>query len=163
MNSRLTRGLIVVGALLVLGSVNYSIYAKERIKREGEVVYLELAPVDPRSLMQGDYMALQFAVADALRIRHAAADKVRFSGGYSAAMRVDDRRIAKLVENDAGGSVRIRYRVRKGQIWLGTNAYFFEEGAAQRFAGAHYGEFRVDRNSGEAVLVGLRGPNLERL
>jgi uncharacterized membrane-anchored protein len=163
MNSRLIRGLIVLGALLVLGSVNYSIYAKERIKREGDVVYLELAPVDPRSLMQGDYMALQFAVADALRTRHATADEVQFSGSYTAAMRVDARRIARLVENEAGGSVRIRYRVRKGQIWLGTNAYFFEEGAAQRFDGARFGEFRVDRQSGEAVLVGLRGQDLERL
>jgi uncharacterized membrane-anchored protein len=163
MNSRLVRGLIVVGALLVLGSVNYSIYAKERIKREGEIVYLELAPVDPRSLMQGDYMALQFAVTDALRTRRATADDVQFSGSYTAAMRVDDRRIATLAENETVGSVRIRYRVRSGQIWLGTNAYFFEEGAAQRFAGARYGEFRVDRNSGEAVLVGLRGQDLERL
>jgi uncharacterized membrane-anchored protein len=163
MNSRLTRGLIVVGALLVLGSVNYSIYAKERTKREGEIVFLELVPVDPRSLMQGDYMALQFAVADGIRMRRATAEKEQFTGSYTAAMRVDGRRIATLAENETDGSVRIRYRVRSGQIWLGTNAYFFEEGAAQRFAGARYGEFRVDRNSGEAVLVGLRGGDLERL
>lgn len=163
MNPAFTRGLIVAGALLVLGSVNYSIYAKERIKRAGETVYLELAPVDPRSLMQGDYMALRFAMADGIRTREATADKKQFSASYTVAIDVDDSRIATLGEKGADGSLRIRYRVRRGEIWLGTNAYFFEEGSAPRFVGARYGEFKVDRDSGEAVLVGLRGKDLERL
>ncbi|XOT97907.1 GDYXXLXY domain-containing protein, partial [Alcaligenes pakistanensis] len=29
----------------------------------GQTVLLELAPVDPRSLMQGDYMSLNFALS----------------------------------------------------------------------------------------------------
>ena len=48
-------------------------------------------------------------------------------------------------------------------VWLGTNAFFFEEGTAERFNGARYGEFRVDRTSGEAVLVGLRNDRLAAL
>jgi len=39
----------------------------ERILSDGRVLLLELAPVDPRSLMQGDYMALQFAAVDDIR------------------------------------------------------------------------------------------------
>jgi uncharacterized membrane-anchored protein len=31
-----------------------------------------------------------------------------------------------------------------------------QEGEAARYQGARYGEFRVDHESGEAVLVGLR-------
>lgn len=163
MNARLTRGLIAAGALLVLGGINYSIYAKERIKRDGEIVYLELAPVDPRSLMQGDYMALRFVVANSIRTRRATAEKEQFSSNRTVAMHVDGRRIATLGENGADGSLQLRYRVRNGEIWLGTNAYFFEEGTASRFVGARYGEFRVDRDSGEAILVGLRGADLEPL
>jgi len=34
---------------LVLLAVDGSIVAKERIRRDGTLVYLELAPVDPRS------------------------------------------------------------------------------------------------------------------
>src|SRR5690606_12350338 len=44
------RALIVLGLVLVLGGVNYAIYGKERIVRNGETIFLELAPVDPRSL-----------------------------------------------------------------------------------------------------------------
>ena len=59
----ITRVLIVLGALIVLASLNVSILGKERLKRDGQVTYLELAPRDPRSLMQGDYMALRFRLA----------------------------------------------------------------------------------------------------
>jgi uncharacterized membrane-anchored protein len=51
---RLTRVLIAVGAAIVLAAVNLSILGKEGIKRDGVAIYLDLAPIDPRSIMQGD-------------------------------------------------------------------------------------------------------------
>lgn len=145
MKASITRGIIVAAAVVVLVAVNGSIAAKERIKTHGERIFLELAPVDPRSLMQGDYMALRFAIADQLST----------DASGSAALRVDARGVATLDPEPRVGGLRIRYRIRNGAVWLGTNAYFFEEGAAERYNGARYGEFRVDRDSGEAVLVGL--------
>jgi len=53
--------------------------------------------------------------------------------------------------------------LRNERVWLGTNAYFFEEGSAERFENARFGEFRLDRESGEAVLVGLRDGELKAL
>jgi uncharacterized membrane-anchored protein len=147
-----TRAILLAGAILVPGAVNGSIVAKERIKTSGERVYLELAPVDPRSLMQGDYMALRFALANQMSATE--------SG--TAPLSVDERGIATFNQNPGPGDLRIRYRLRNGQIWLGTNAYFFEEGNAERYQGARYGEFRIDRDSGEAVLVALVDENLRR-
>jgi uncharacterized membrane-anchored protein len=164
MNARWIRGLIALGALLVLGALNFAILGKERIKREGEVVYLPLAPVDPRSLMQGDYMALRFAIAQQLERDNEKAvlppreGEVRF-----VQVARDAQGIASPGSAQAPGSLRLRYRIRDGHVWLGTNAFFFEEGAADRFTGARYGEFRVDRTSGEAVLVSLRGADLRAL
>ncbi|HEV7609008.1 MAG TPA: GDYXXLXY domain-containing protein [Steroidobacteraceae bacterium] len=145
MNTAFARRLLIVAVVLVLAAVNWSIFAKERIKTNGDRIFLALAPVDPRSLMQGDYMALRFDIANAI---HAGV-----SG--SAPLHVDANRVATLDANPNAGGLRIRYRVRNGQVWLGTNAYFFEEGSAERYSGARYGEFRIDRASGEAVLVGL--------
>ncbi len=158
------RGLIVLGALLVLGAVNIAVVGKERIKRDGELVYLPLAPVDPRSLVQGDYMALRFAMADAIERRNAA-DPHRMRNGEVAfaLVKLDDRQIASLSDDPAAASIKLRYRIRDGRVWLGTNAFFFEEGKGERFRGASYGEFRVDRESGEAVLVGLRSNTLAAL
>jgi uncharacterized membrane-anchored protein len=53
--------------------------------------------------------------------------------------------------------------VRGGKAWLGTNAFFFQEGDAARYQPARYGEFRVDRDGGEAMLVGLRDQQLRPL
>ena len=153
MKSVLTRALLLVAALAVLVAVNGSILAKERIKTHGMRIFLELEPVDPRSLMQGDYMALRFAFADNLSV----------DSGGTAALKLDERGVATLDPDPAKGGLRMRYRLRNGRVWLGTNAYFFEEGTAERYAGARYGEFRLDRDSGEAVLVGLRGENLDPL
>jgi uncharacterized membrane-anchored protein len=153
MRARWTRIVIAAGALAVLGAVNGSIVAKERIKTHGERIYLALAPVDPRSLMQGDYMALRFVVADQIPTEE--------SGTWP--LRVDERGIAVFVADQKAAGLRIRYRVRNGRVWLGTNAYFFEEGTAEQYANAAFGEFRVDRESGEAILVGLRDAQLNAL
>lgn len=157
MNATWIRGLIALGALLVLGAVNFAIVGKEHIKRDGEVAYLALAPVDPRSLMQGDYMALRFALVRELESADAKTGGPQHEGETRfARVALDAQRVARLAGSDAPAPLRLRYRIRDGRVWLGTNAFFFEEGAAERFAGARYGEFRVDRASGEAVLVGLR-------
>ena len=148
-----SRYLLIAAVLLVLGAVNASIFSKERIRTNGERIFLVLAPVDPRSLMQGDYMALRFEIAN----------NIHATESGSAALYVDDRGVATLSPSTDANDLRIRYRVRNGQIWLGTNAYFFEEGDAERYQGARYGEFRIDRESGEAVLVGLRDQDLKPL
>jgi uncharacterized membrane-anchored protein len=153
MSVRSFRILLIVAVVLVLGTVNWSVFGKERIRTSGERIFLALAPVDPRSLMQGDYMALRFAIADQI--------DPQVSG--SAPLLVDARGVATLNADSSAESLRIRYRLRNGLVWLGTNAYFFEEGSAQRYAGARYGEFRVDRESGEAVLVGLADQDLKKL
>ena len=54
---------VIAAGVLMLAAVNWGIYSRERLLAEGRVVMLELAPVDPRSLMQGDYMTLNFQLA----------------------------------------------------------------------------------------------------
>ena len=93
MKSVLTRALLLVAALAVLVAVNGSILAKERIKTNGMRIFLELAPVDPRSLMQGDYMALRFAIAD----------KLSSDSGGTAALKLDERGVATLDPDPAQG------------------------------------------------------------
>lgn len=158
------RSLIVLGVSLVLVTVNVAMLHKERIRQDGEVVYLPLAPVDPRSMMQGDYMALRFAMAAEIERQNMAGKRLARSGEVAfAAVKLDDRRIATLVDDPSSASIKLRYRIRHGHVWLGTNAFFFEEGTGERFSTARYGEFRVDRESGEAVLVGLRNDALVAL
>lgn len=86
MSDKVSRAVIAAAVLLVLAAVNGSIVAKERIKTHGEIILLELAPVDPRSLMQGDYMALRFDLAQQI-----SPDK-----GGLAPLILDENRVARL-------------------------------------------------------------------
>ena len=156
--------------VLVLAAVNYSIVQKEEHLASGRAVYLELAPVDPRSLMQGDYMALRFQMADRARSEIAGAAVAREfpktrDGRIVATL--DARSVASFKRLDDGsplapGEIYLRYRVREGEMKFATNAYFFREGTAQRYEPARYGEVRVSED-GEILLTGMRGKNLEPL
>ncbi len=150
------RAVAVIAGVIVLAVVNWNIAARERLVSEGRVVLLALAPVDPRSLMQGDYMALRFAVgAQAL-------DAARTTGHADGRMvvAVAQDGVATFRRIDDGGALaadeaRIRYRVRDRDARIATNAFFFEEGRAADYAQARFGELRV-ADDGEAILTGLR-------
>jgi uncharacterized membrane-anchored protein len=159
------KAIAVMAGVLLLAAVNWGIYARERLLADGRVVLMELAPVDPRSLMQGDFMALRFKVAS----------EVLQAGGSSNApaengrivVKLDERGVGSYVRRDGGGplgqgEVALVYRIRNGQVKFATNGFFFQEGSAQDYQRARYGEFRV-APSGDLLLARLRGENLERL
>jgi uncharacterized membrane-anchored protein len=159
-----TRVLLLLGAAMVFGVVNWKVAGKERLRSSGQTVFLELAPVDPRSLMQGDYMALNFRLAR--DISSEITGKVE-SAGNVAVLKLDERRIGQLnrVQREGTlnpGEMRFRFRIRNDAVWLGTNAFFFHEGDAERYRLARYGEFRVNED-GDAMLVDLRDQNLQKM
>ncbi|MDZ7804196.1 GDYXXLXY domain-containing protein [Thiohalophilus sp.] len=162
--------LLTLVVALVL--VNGAIYNKEQHLAHGQVVYLELAPVDPRSLMQGDYMALRFQLARSL---YADLPKVKSEHGRQpveagdgyVVVSLGERNIAtyrglyqdqKLAENER----LLYYRVRQGRVKFATNAFYFQEGRAGIYEPARYGRFRVDEQ-GELLLVGLHDEQLAPL
>jgi len=153
----------IIAGLIVLGAVNWGIYERERLLAEGQVVLLELAPVDPRSLMQGDYMALRFKVVDDAFGRGRAKD---VKDGRIV-VKLDSRNVAAYVRRDDGaplaaGEAVLRYRVRNDEVKFATNAFFFQEGHAKYYGNARYGEFR-SAPDGEVILTALRGGKLETL
>ena len=153
----------LVAGLAILALANHSIYSRERLIAEGRIALLELAPVDPRSLMQGDYMALRFRIANEISGRKA---QEGFVDGR-VVLQVDERGVARFSRLDDGtplaaNELHIRYRVRGDEVKFATNAYFFQEGTAKEYERARYGEFRVAPD-GECLLTGMRGEKLERL
>lgn len=161
-SAKWSRVVIVATMLLILAVVNGAIWQKERQLSEGEVVYLELAPVDPRSLMQGDYMALNFELSNdiqrALQSRHDG-DTLKARDGH-AVVRLDEQGIGHFQRLADGQSTlenderRLHYRLRNGQVRFATDAFFFQEGHAERYESARYGQFRVNAK-GEPLLVAL--------
>lgn len=150
------KAIVVLAGVAILVLVNVVVMQRERLLADGRVVFLELAPVDPRSLMQGDYMALAFADA----VARPPADITLPTAGV-AIVALDARNVAAFARLDDGAPLaadeaRLRFtgRTSDGGLDFGTDAFFFQEGDADRYAQARYGVFRVDE-AGNAVLVGL--------
>ncbi|WP_341357055.1 GDYXXLXY domain-containing protein [Rossellomorea sp. y25] len=54
---------IILIILLQAGWVGYQVYSNETLLKNGETIVLELQPVDPRSLLQGDYVELNYTIS----------------------------------------------------------------------------------------------------
>jgi uncharacterized membrane-anchored protein len=162
MNKIIRQVILFCVALVIFGVVDNQVYRKEMTLASGQIMLLELAPLDPRSLMQGDYMAL----------RYVASRTVEQEGGGGRdghlVMSVDENNVATLRRvHEPGqplgaGEHLLRFRKRGKGIRLGAESFFFQEGAGAQYEKAKYGELRVD-DAGNSVLVGLRGKDLERL
>ncbi|MEO1543440.1 MAG: GDYXXLXY domain-containing protein, partial [Pseudomonadota bacterium] len=159
-------GLLVVASVAMAGAVNAAvIWDKEQILANGRQVFVALAPADPRSIIQGDYMNLRFELPRTPRQsrRTTSAPKLKW-----AVATLDSRQVATIdklvaeVEGIKSGQIILNLKTRKGRPVLGTDAYFFKEGTAKKFQDARFGEFRVDA-SGEAILVGLADEDLKPL
>ncbi|CZZ87667.1 membrane protein [Bordetella trematum] len=140
---------VLGGLVLVLGVCNVTIYQREQVLAQGEVMILELAPVDPRSLMQGDYMALRFGAANFVAEQRDSQRGDAALDGYLVLAK-DAEGVARPLRLQAEptplapGEQALRYRVRQDGVRLITNAYFFPEGQGEHFARARYGEIRLD-------------------
>lgn len=151
------RILVLIIAVLILGTINVAIYQQEQLLASGTALLLELAPVDPRALIQGDYMALRYKIAEEASRQ---VNKTRVTDGHLVVLR-DKNQVAHFKEIYDGKTplqVReylLRFRKRGNEIRLGAESFFFQEGQAQYYGQARYGELRVTP-TGESLLVGLR-------
>ena len=145
--------------IIVLLTVNGLIVKKEYTLAHGRTVLLELAPRDPRSLMQGDYMVVRYAMA-----REVPQDQLGDKGHLIIA--IDEYNLGSFVRVHEGeplqeGEYLLGYRNRGG-LWLGAESFMFQEGDVALYSRAQYGELKLD-SSGTSVLVGLRDNDLEPL
>ncbi len=154
-------GLAAAAGLLL---VNIGIAQKERLIASGEPLFLELAPVDPRSLMQGDFMRLNFSV-----LAQAGAPAPRPGAERPLlVLRRDARGIGQFVRVFGAGPALasderlLELSPKDGRWTVVSDAWFFKEGEAARWQAARYAELRV-LPDGRALLVGLRGPELRPL
>ena len=159
-----SRGAILAGGVLVLVVANVGIWQKEDVIRDGQPIFVALAPVDPRSLMQGDYMRLNFSLPTPAPDVQAGLLRAQRP---QVVMRRDARGVATPVRLDKGGvlapdELRMELTPQDGRWILVTDAWFFTEGEGKRWAPARFGEFRVNAQ-GQALLVGLRGADLQPL
>lgn len=148
------RIIFLLNLILFFAVFNWMIIQKENTIKNGTLVLLELYPLDPRSLMQGDYMGLRYEMTG----RWWSENKVD-SRGYCI-VKMGKNNIAsydRLEKTNAGlaeDEVAIKYYASSNIVKIGAESFLFEEGQAETYDQAKYGGLRV-ASDGAAVLVGL--------
>lgn len=153
---------ILVNLALLLLYFNYSVAKKEEILQNGQLILLELAPVDPRSLMQGDYMELRYKIAAEIHTDSIA------RRGYCV-VRLGPKNVANLVRFQKEATplsldeIAIGYTTpHKWSLEIGAESFFFQEGQGKKYEEAKYGGIMVD-HAGNSILVGLYDKDLKAI
>ncbi len=157
------KGLLIgINLILLLAYINYSVLSKEKLLHNGKMIFLELAPADPRSLMQGDYMWLRYKILENIRTEGIP------NRGYCI-ISVDNKSIARFIQIQSDGKplkgdqLLLAYRATKNQgMRIGAESFFFEEGQGIKYEKARYGGLRLD-GDGDSILEGLYDENLRKI
>lgn len=155
---------VAVCALLALGLVNGLIWQKEDLIAHGRPVFVSLAPADPRSLIQGDFMRIAYALPSPTveGLVGPWQQRPRVEGAIDARGVLGPARELAPGEAPTPGRQVLELSPVNGRWTLVSDAWYFEEGQEPVFRQAAYGEFRV-MPDGRALLVGLADKDLRRL
>ena len=148
---------ILVGSLVTLVVVNGAIWQKQDLIAHGKPIFMALLPVDPRSLMQGDYMQLRFAALDASTLpllSDMGGQRVHLAVQLDTRGVVTTQRLYTAGQPLAPNEMLLQLSPKNGAWVVVTDAWYFKEGEHDRFQKAAFGEFRV-LPDGRALLVGM--------
>ncbi len=167
-----TMGLVGAFVICLLGAVNYKVQQFEDVLATGKSIILEIAPVDPRSLMQGDYMTLHYAILDDLQSRtELLSDELKEEGQQAyLLLKLDANNLAGLCAvsrtppsdfADCTPDVYLPVKYGYWRMRLPSQDYFFAEGKGAYYAQAQYAEYRF--KNGIVLLARLLDKNLQGL
>ena len=152
--------LVGVFVIALLGAVNYKVQQFEDVLATGKPVVLKIAPVDPRSLMQGDYMVLNYAILSEFQQSQFSSESNETTGidelspsGKKAYILVhlDKNHVATLCEAQSEiptdfkhctPNVYLPIRYKGWLPELPSQDYFFAEGKGEYYAQSEYAEYR---------------------
>lgn len=160
--NRAWRWISIAGLVLILAAANYTIWQRQQVVDNGRLMLLDLRPVDPRSLMQGDYMVLRYA-----RTLFPEGNRKDMPRSGAFLVKLDENNVATFSRLDTDGPLAeneawLQYKLvdKNGEMHLGAESFFFQEGRANEFNRARYGALRVGPD-GKSVLVGLANEQFE--
>ena len=151
-------------------------------------IYVRLKPVDPRSMIQGDYMALNYhlyfgglppvmELTDARVAEHAASENLQrayFLNQQSVMSYVQLDAQRRVIRTSFKPDVLTAYPNASAKLMLknpkntfeglypAASSFLFAEGLEPCYRDAQFAELKVQEN-GQPLLVGLVGENLQKL
>ncbi|MCM1129015.1 MAG: GDYXXLXY domain-containing protein [Alistipes senegalensis] len=164
--SRFSQALPILWIGIFLAFFSFSVHQKETLLANGQHVILAMRPLDPRSLMQGDYMTLSFDIENAINRKRYAQPEENPSLHHTEGTVIaapDKNGVFHFVRFDNGNplqkqEIRLIYRLKKKGAQIGPGSFFFQEGQGKVFENARFAELRVNE-AGETLLACLLDEN----
>lgn len=142
--------LVVLNFLLLMIAFGYSVIKEEKNLKE-KTFYIKTVPVDPRSLIQGDYMILNYDITESAR-----AEARNLRKGYIR-VRINNLKVAEFIKVNkeylpsVDNELSIQFHQNDSTMDIGVNSYLFQEGTGNRFQRAQYAEV-IELKSGKLRL-----------
>jgi uncharacterized membrane-anchored protein len=159
--------LIWIAAAFVFFTFYHMAAKQDAQLRDAQTVYLALMPVDPRSMMQGDYMALSYAIIDQLNQESFDSTKPQPPQSGSLVIHLDNQNVGTFVRYYTGGNLApgehlLKFHCDNGYASINTESFFIPEGTGDIFSHAAYGELKLLSN-GTPMIVALCDKDLHRI
>lgn len=148
-------GILIVSALTIFIALNIAIWRNEQIINTGKEIYLELAPVDPRSIMQGDYMRLGYQITNTLP-----KELVKSAPKHGQIIfRPNKDNLAQFIRVNDGEPLAtdeypLKFHKQYNRLRLVPDSFFFQEGLREQYEQAKYAVFKFS-GSKKGLLVDL--------
>jgi len=185
MSNNIKKILLIVNVVILFVITGFSVTKEESYKKLDSYFYLELAPVDPRSLLQGDYMTLNYDITDKARdfiydnrtyiydgeneneveeIRELR--KLADAKRAYIAVRLDKNRVARYVKitkekADEKDLLFIAYKTDGFNVDINANSYLFQEGTGDKYQNARYSKVVLVGNN--LRLIDLRDKDFKEI
>lgn len=156
-SNRTLRGLLLAVCVVQAGAIVGMVRERAAILASGTVIEMDVAPVDPRSLFRGDYVALAYPAA-----RFNTGDA---TGAAALALAGASPVYATLVKNDAGEWRPVAVSAKRPAAREGEAVLRARTDRARRFSqeiGLRYGveTYFVPEGSGKAIEDAARAKDV---
>ena len=173
----------IIITIIVLGVIVYAFQVKadrDQLILTGKEILLELAPVDPLSLLQGQYMIINFALEREnieLKEEDVNSGRIHINHNESAriVLRYNESGVAnfnRFKDDQLLASNEILFKIKARRAWRGSEysyridveqeSFLFKENTEKKYESAKYGVFKVGPD-GDFVLVDLADKDLNKL
>ena len=185
MSNSIKKILLIINIVILFVITGFSANKEENYKKLDSYFYLELTPVDPRSLLQGDYMTLNYDITDKVRdfiynnrthiydgeneneveeIREL--KKLADAKKAYIAVRLDKNKVAKFVKvtkekTDEKDLLFIAYKTDGFDVNINANSYLFQEGTGGKYQNARYSKVVLVGNN--LRLIDLRDKDFKEI
>jgi len=179
MSNKMKKILIVVNIVLLFVITGFSAQKEESYKKLDSYFYLELRPVDPRSLLQGDYMTLNtefiyqnksydYYEEEKKEETEQERERRELAEAKKAyiAIRLDGNKVAKFVKlakekTDEKDLLFIAYKSNGYSVDINANSYLFQEGTGDKYENARYAKVVLVDN--KLRLIDLRDKDFKEI